>query len=266
MGIGLTILDRIAVVTIDRPDKLNALTLRMYRELGDAFNELARDDAVDVVILTGAGERAFSVGADLTESIPALSANTFDISEWDEAHLKADPFYKPVVCAINGLCLGGGFELMLATDIRIASSNASFALPEPGLGFVPAGGTLVRLVRQVGYAHAMEVMLTGDRFDVEHMARIGVINRVVPPAMLQAEALRVAERIRSNSAGAVRTIKEAALSLRHLDWPDAFAAEASLGQRTFVSEDAREGLRAFVEKRRPVFTPPAVSADRIGST
>ncbi|NYZ14959.1 enoyl-CoA hydratase/isomerase family protein [Azospirillum sp. RWY-5-1] len=253
MGITLSVNDGIATVTIDRPEKLNALTLAMYRDLGDAFNAVGRDDAVEVVVLTGAGDRAFCVGADLTESIPALASDRFDISEWDDAHIKAKPLHKPVIAAVNGLCLGGGFEIMLATDIRIASTAASFALPEPGLGFVPAGGTLVRLVRQIGYAHAMEIMLTGDRFDAAHMERVGVVNRVVPPDALMPEALRIATRLRANSGQALRTIKEAALDLRHLDWAQAFAAEARLGQRTFTSADAREGLRAFGEKRKPDF-------------
>lgn len=256
MAIDLVVSQGIATITIDRPEKLNALTLAMYRQLGDAFTEVGRDDSVEVAILTGAGERAFCVGADLTESIPALAGDAFDISEWDDAHLKGQPLYKPVICAVNGLCLGGGFEIMLATDIRIASNTASFALPEPGLGFVPAGGTLVRLVRQIGYAHAMEIMLTGDRFDPSHLARVGVVNHVVPPDALMPEARRVAERLRANSGQAVRTIKEAALSLQHLDWPEAFAAEARLGQRTFTSEDAREGLAAFAAKRPPAFRRP----------
>src|SRR5918995_2240059 len=146
MPIDYEVSDGIAEVRINRPEKLNSLTLDMYRELGDAFLEARDDDRVEVLVLTGAGERSFCVGADLTESIPALSEDRFDISEWDDAHLKHSSLYKPVISAINGLCIGGGFEIMLATDIRVASSSAEFGLPEPGLGIVPAGGTLVRLV------------------------------------------------------------------------------------------------------------------------
>ncbi|MET0327256.1 MAG: enoyl-CoA hydratase/isomerase family protein, partial [Luteimonas sp.] len=124
MGIAYEVSDGIAMIRFDRPDKLNALTLSMYRELGDAFIA-ARDDArVRVVILTASGQRAFCVGADLGESIPALMEDAFDISQWDDAHLKNLRLYKPVLCAINGLCLGGGFEIMLGTDIRIAADHA----------------------------------------------------------------------------------------------------------------------------------------------
>ncbi|HMN84374.1 MAG TPA: enoyl-CoA hydratase/isomerase family protein, partial [Bauldia sp.] len=120
----------VATVTLSRPDKLNALSLQMYEDLGRAFAELRDDDAVRSLVLTGAGEKAFCVGADLTESIPALASGRFDISAWDPAHLKNMAFYKPIVCAVRGLCIGGGFELMLATDIRIASDDAEFQLPE----------------------------------------------------------------------------------------------------------------------------------------
>ena len=161
MGIAYEVSDGIAIVRFDRPDKLNALTLAMYRELGDAFISARDDKRVRVVILTASGQRAFCVGADLGESIPALMDDKFDISQWDDAHLKNLRLYKPVLCAINGLCLGGGFEIMLGTDIRIASDTAKFALPEPSLGIVPAGGTLTfdelaSIDDAVGHARTME--------------------------------------------------------------------------------------------------------------
>ena len=122
----------VAVITIDRPDKLNALTLAMYDQLGEAFDEVRDDASIGVAILTGAGERSFCVGADFEESIPALTEGRFEISEWDGAHQKHSRLEKPVIAAIDGLCLGGGFEIMLSTDIRIVSTTASFALPETG--------------------------------------------------------------------------------------------------------------------------------------
>ena len=137
-----------AVITIDRPDKRNALTLAMYEQLGEAFVEIRDDPRIGVAILTGAGDRAFCVGADLGESIPALADGRFDISEWDDAHQKHTRLDKPVIGAVNGLCLGGGFEILLSTDIRIAAEHAGFAFPETGVGVVPAGGTLSRLVRR----------------------------------------------------------------------------------------------------------------------
>lgn len=240
----------IATIRIARPDKLNALSLAMYDDLGRAFAEAAADDAVRSVVLAGAGERAFCVGADLTESIPALASDRFDISAWDPAHLKNVPLYKPVICAIKGLCIGGGFEIMLATDIRIASTEAAFQLPEPIHGFVPAGGTLVRLIRQIGHAHAMEILLTAQRFSSADMLSRGVVNRVLPPDDVEPAAQELAARIASLSPTAIQTIKQAALTLQDLPFREAFAAEAKLGQRTFTSEDARRGLAAFAARSK----------------
>jgi enoyl-CoA hydratase len=237
--------DTIMTIRLSRPEKLNALSLAMYDELGRAFIEAAQDDTVRVVLLTGAGQRAFCVGADLTESIPALADDRFDISAWDPAHLKNVPLYKPVVCAVQGLCIGGGFEIMLATDLRIAAEDAVFQLPEPTHGFVPAGGTLVRLVRQIGYAHAMEILLTARRFSSRELLERGVLNRVVPADEVEPTARALAEHLAVLSPTALQTIKEAVLTLQDLPLRDAFAAEARLGQRTFTSEDAKRGLASF---------------------
>jgi enoyl-CoA hydratase len=201
-----------------------------------------------VVVLAGAGDRAFCVGADLIESIPALASGRMDITAWDPAHLKGARFYKPIVAAIKGLCLGGGFEIALATDIRVASDTAEFQLPEPGLGFVPAGGTLVRLVRQIGYAPAMEILLTARRFSAADMHAAGVLNHVLGAEDVEPLAYRIAGEIAALSPGAVQTIKEATLILQDLPMDDAFAAEAVLGRRTFTSADARQALAAFAQR------------------
>ncbi|MBX9459338.1 MAG: enoyl-CoA hydratase/isomerase family protein [Rhizobium sp.] len=238
----------VATIRLNRPEKLNAMTLAMYEDLGNAFAEAGRDNGVNVVVLTGAGDRAFCVGADLTESIPALAEGRFDISEWDPAHLKVDGFHKPVISAIRGLCIGAGFEIMLATDIRIAATDAQFQLPEASHGFVPAGGTLVRLVRQIAYAHAMEIMITTERFSAAEMQVRGVVNRVVPADQVEPEAQALAERIAKLSTSALQTIKEAALTLQHLPLKEAFHREAELGQRSFMSDDARRGLAAFANR------------------
>ena len=240
----------VATIRISRPDKLNALSLAMYDDLGRAFLEAAEDDDVRSVVLAGAGERAFCVGADLTESIPALASDRFDISAWDPAHLKNVPLYKPVICAVRGLCVGGGFEIMLATDIRFASDEAVVQLPEPIHGFVPAGGTLVRLIRQIGHAHAMEILLTGQRFSAADMLARGVVNRVLPAPEVEPAAKAMAERIAALSASAIQTIKQAALTLQDLPYREAFAEEARLGQRTFTSEDAKRGLAAFAARSK----------------
>jgi enoyl-CoA hydratase/carnithine racemase len=253
MGITYAVSDGIAMIRFDRPAKLNALTLAMYRDLGDAFIAARDDKSVRVVILTGSGERAFCVGADLGESIPALMDKRFDISEWDDAHLKNLRLYKPILCAINGLCLGGGFEIMLGTDIRIAAEIATFALPEPSLGIVPAGGTLVRLVRQIPYAHAMELLLTANTFTAHELLSMGLINRVVPSSELMTQTLAIAERLKTLSPSAIAVIKESVNRLTQLPEAEAFAEEARLGQRAFTSEDARRGLAAFARKQTPVF-------------
>ena len=238
----------VATVRFARPDKLNALTLAMYDDLGRAFVEIGRDDRINAVVLAGSGDRAFCVGADLTESIPALASGRFDISEWDPAHLKSGAFYKPIISAVRGLCMGGGFEIMLATDLRIASEDAVFQFPEVNHGFVPAGGTLVRLTRQIAYAHAMEIMLSGRRFTAAELLERGVINRVLPSDEVEPAAMAMAAEIAGKNPIAVQTIKEAALTLYDLPVEAAFAQEAVLGQRAFTSERAKAGLARFAER------------------
>jgi enoyl-CoA hydratase len=176
--------------------------------------------------VTGTGERAFSAGADLTESIAALAEGRFDISRWDDAYLKRSEFFKPVISAVNGLCLGGGFELVLASDIRVATEDSVFAFPEASMGFVPAAGTLARLVRQVPYAQAMELMLTASRFSAQRLQSMGLLNAVVPRAQLMGTAMAYARRIAAMSSIAATVTKEAALTLPDLALPDVFAAEA----------------------------------------
>lgn len=250
MSIAYDVQDGIARISFNRPAKLNAMTLAMYGELGRAFKAAAEDDRVRVVILTGAGERAFCAGADLKESIPALARNDIDISAWDAAHLKSLNIDKPVICAVNGLCMGAGFEIMLATDLRIAASTAVFSLPEVTLGIVPAGGTLVRLVRQIGFAAAMEILMTGDRFSSEHLLRAGVLNRVVEPEHLSQTATQWAERLARVSPTALKIIKQSVRELSDLPLQEAFRREAVLGQLAFTSADAKRGLAAFADGKK----------------
>lgn len=250
MAIRYEVREAIAHVRIDRPDKLNSLTLAMYDELGRAFLRARDDEAVRVVMVTGTGERAFCAGADLTESIPALAEGRFDISRWDDAHLKRGDYFKPVVAAVNGLCFGGGFEIMLATDIRVAVQEAEFSFPEPAMGFVPAAGTLVRLVRQVPHAFAMELMLTANRFPAARLAEMGLLNAVVQRERLMETALAYARRIAEMGPTAVRVIKEAALTLPHLPLEEAFRAEARLGQIAFSCAETRQGLQRFIASRK----------------
>ncbi|PXY23032.1 enoyl-CoA hydratase [Prauserella coralliicola] len=252
-GISLDRDGAVAIIRFDRPDKLNALTLAMYEELGEAFAEVRDDDSLAVAVLTGRGDRAFCVGADLTESIPALAEGRFDISEWDAAHQKHTTLFKPVIAAVNGLCLGGGFEIMLSTDLRIAADTAEFGLPESGVGVVPAGGTLTRLTRQIPYVWAMELMLQGDRITADQALRYGLLNEVVPAPQVLDAALARAHRLASRSGTALETIKEAVPRLGDLPQDQAFHSEALYGQKAFTSPDAREGLAAFAERRPPAF-------------
>ena len=252
-AIGYAVESGIALVTIDRPDKLNALTLEMYDDLARSFDRARDDDSVGVVIVTGAGDRAFCVGADLHESIPALASGRFDISHWDGAHQKHTTLFKPVIAAVNGLCLGGGLELMLSTDLRICSAEARFGLPESGIGVVPAGGTLTRLVRQVPYAFAMELMLLGEQIDAGEAARIGLVNRVVPAGQVLEAAHTLAERLLTRSGSALEIIKSSVLQLSDMPAEAAYHAEALYGQKAFASSDAQEGIAAFAERRPAVF-------------
>ncbi|MEE4450645.1 enoyl-CoA hydratase/isomerase family protein [Novosphingobium resinovorum] len=248
MGIEVTREGAVAVVRFARPDKLNAMTLAMYDDLGRAFDEAQADGAVHAIALLGS-ERAFCAGADLLEAIPALAEGRFDISEWDGAHAKKGNVVKPIVSGVRGLCYGAGFEIMLASDIRVAGESARFRLPEAEHGFVPAGGTLVRLVRQIAYAHAMEIMLTARVFTAPEMLQRAVVNEVVADEAVDARALELAGRIAAFSPVAVQTIKEAALTLRDMPLAQAFAREAVLGQRTFTSPEARAGLDRFARRK-----------------
>ncbi|MQA02387.1 MAG: enoyl-CoA hydratase/isomerase family protein [Streptosporangiales bacterium] len=253
MGVTLERQGPVAVIRFDRPDKLNALTLAMYDELADAFAEVRDDAATAAAVLTGNGDRAFCVGADLQESIPALAEGRFDISRWDGAHQKHTTLFKPVIGAVNGLCLGGGFEILLSTDLRVAAEQAEFQLPEPGVGVVPAGGTLVRLTRQIPYAWAMQLLLLSDRITAAEALRFGLLNAVVPAEELLPTAMEWADRMARLSGTALSTVKEAVLKLGDLPQDQAFHSEASYGQRAFTSEDAREGLAAFALRRNPEF-------------
>ncbi len=241
------------IISFARPDKLNALTLEMYDELTDAFAQVRDDATIAAAIITGQGDRAFCVGADLGESIPALAEGRFDISRWDGAHQKHTRLFKPVIAAVNGLCLGGGFEIMLSTDLRVAADHAEFGLPEPGVGVVPAGGTLTRLTRQIPYAQAMQMLLLGQRLPASEALRFGLLNAVVPADAVLETALSWARRISSLSGTALATIKESVLRLGDLPQDQAFRVEALYGQKAFSSDDAREGLNAFAKRRTPRF-------------
>lgn len=202
--------DGVVTVTIDRPQTRNALTLSTLDALADLWRTVEDDDDVRVIVLTGAGDAAFSSGADLKDfADPAIRTRA------GHAHAAFFPeriLTKPVVAAVNGACLAGGCELLLATDIRLAVPTAIFGLPEPSLGFFPAGGSAVRAPRRLGWAPAMNLLLTGEAVDAHTALRIGLINRIVEPADLMHHATTIAGRIAAMPTNAVRAIKRAAIA------------------------------------------------------
>lgn len=254
----------IAYLVMNRPERRNALSPQMIVEMAAAWEDFRDDREARVAILTGAGDRAFCAGADLGLLIPLLSGSRKPEDEHDEA-LLADrslmqkallrdfELYKPVIAAVNGFALAGGTEILQATDLRIAAEHAEFGLSEVMRGIIPAGGSLVRLARQIPYCKAMQILLTGDRMSAEEAYRIGLINEVVPAAEVLDRAEALAARIAENGPLAVAACKEAVIRTSGLPLNDAFRIENELAGRVMRSKDAAEGPRAFMEKRKPEF-------------
>ncbi len=245
----------IAYVTINRPDRRNAIDPATSHDLKQAFEDFKAGDDAWVAILTGAGDQAFSAGADLLAMSQALAGS-------NEGVPMNVPFggitrgyecWKPIIAAINGYCLAGGLEIALSCDIRVAAEHAQFGLPEPKRAIIPAAGGTQRLPRSVPLAFAMELLLTGDRFDAQAALRFGLVSRVVAQAELMATAEEIAARILECGPLAVRAIKRAALRGREMSLEDGLRLEGQLAGPIFGTEDAREGPRAFAEKRKPTY-------------
>lgn len=243
--------DRIATVTINRPDAMNALTVEMLAALDAAFEEFNNDDDLWVAILTGAGDKAFCSGMDLKEAIPLITEGD-SLGYDDPTKRQFSDIFKPIITAVNGYCIAGGLEMLEGTDLRIAAEHATFGLGEVRWGIIPTGGTHIRLPRQIPWAVAMELLLTGQPIDAQRAYSIGLVNQVVPADELMPAALKLAETICKNGPLAVRTAKE--IAVRSLGLESGFALERILGERVMNSEDAKEGPRAFLEKRPPKFT------------
>ncbi len=239
---------RIAVMTFNRPQALNSMTREMLIGMDAAFDDFNADPGLYVAILTGAGDRAFCTGMDLKEALPAIAAGD-SMGYEDPVRRPFQSIFKPIIAAVNGVCVAGGVEFMLGTDLRIAAETAAFGLAEVRWGVIPAGGSHIRLPQQIPWAVAMELLLTGGTIDARRACEVGLVNRVVPAARLMDEALAMAEKICQNGPLAVRTAKE--IAVRALNNEPGFVLEKALAARVFQSEDAREGPRAFAEKRKP---------------
>jgi E-phenylitaconyl-CoA hydratase len=250
----------VLVITIDRPEARNALSLEMTKALCEAWRMLRDDAELRVAILTGAGDKAFCAGADLKE-IGAWYRSMTPIERREQAEREPglggitrnlDPG-KPVIAAINGHCLAGGLELALACDLRLAAEHATFGLPEVRRGIMPGAGGTQRLPRAVPLAMALELLLCGDPIDARAALRAGLVNRVVPAARLMDEARALAGRIARNAPLAVQTVRAAAYRGLGLPLADGLRLEQMLAEPLRATEDADEGIRAFAEKRDPEF-------------
>ena len=243
--------NQIGFITINRPEAYNALTPELFGELGEAIEQVRKDPDIRVVILTGAGEKAFVSGADIRE-IPASRAEEAWATSQDHQgvlnHLER--LGKPSIAAINGYCLGGGLELAMACSLRIASENARLGFPELGLGMVPGFGGTQRLTRLVGRGKALEMLLTAKPIDAAEAYRIGLVNHVVPHADLIPKAIEMAESIVKSGPTAIRLTME--LVLRGADIPldHAMAYESAMTSVSLMTEEAIQRLRAFVEKKK----------------
>ena len=253
-NLALEIKNSIVILTINRPEKLNALNTETLAELKIAFTELKKDDNVKVIVITGSGEKAFIAGADIAELNKLDMINGKEFSEKGQAVFNLiEQFEKPVIAAVNGFALGGGCELALACHIRLASENAKFGQPEVNLGIIPGYGGTQRLARLVNSGKAMEYILTGDIISANEALRIGLVNQVYPNDELMIKAIEFAEKIASKPQHAVRFAIKAVNAAAQVSLNEGQNFEAVLFGLCCGTEDFKEGTNAFLEKRKPVF-------------
>jgi enoyl-CoA hydratase len=242
---------RTALVRLNRPKQLNALNGQVMDALCDALEELDRDEGVRAIVVTG-NERAFAAGADIGEmadATPIDMLRTNRIAQWDRVRRIS----KPVIAAVNGWCLGGGCELAMALDLILAGEGAKFGQPEIGIGVIPGAGGTQRLTRAIGKSRAMEMVLTGEPMGAREAEQRGLVARVVPDELVVEDALALAATIATKSPVALRLAKEAVNAAYEMNLTDALAHERRLFYLTFASEDQKEGMAAFLEKRQPEF-------------
>lgn len=254
MPIDFAVHDKVALITINRPERRNALDEEHYRALSEAWIRVRDDAGIRAAIVTGVGDRAFCAGADIKSLLPnPTPLSEMWLTQKDLILNRGLEVWKPVIAAVNGACMGGGMCMLLATDIRIAVPDATFALAEVKRGLVPGNGATQRLLSQLPYPIAMEVMMTGDPMDAGTAARWGLINRVVPAEQLLERAFEVAHRIGRNAPLAVQAAKELAIRARDLDLQTGLRMELVMNRVLWETEDLREGFTAFAEKRPPQF-------------
>jgi enoyl-CoA hydratase len=253
-GLRITLEGRVGVVTVDRPQVLNALNTALLEELLATLSDLGGDAGVGVIVLTGTGERSFIAGADIKEMAgkTPLEARAYSELGQEIAHL-LETMRKPTIAAINGYALGGGCEMALACDVRLASENAHFGQPEINLGIIPGWGATQRLARATNIGYAKELILTGRMIDAAEALDRGLVQHVYPAAELMPKTLELAVAMASKSPVALYYAKEATNRALHGDIGGNLVHEADLYSLMFSTDDAREGLNAFVEKREPTF-------------
>lgn len=253
-NINYTVENGIATIAINRPKALNALNLATLTELKDVVEKIAVDKAVQVVIITGAGEKSFVAGADIVEM---STKNAVEGRVWGQVgqniFTEIENLPQPVIAAVNGFALGGGCELACACDIRYASENAKFGQPEVGLGITPGFGGTQRLTRVVGRGHAKELIYTANIIDAQEALRIGLVNKVVPQAELMDVVMKLAKTITKKAPVAVQLAKAAINRGINCDVVTGISYEAEVFGLCFATADQKEGMKAFIEKRKPTF-------------
>ena len=257
--------DGIMTLTMNRPQARNALSPQMLVKLAAAWHEYRDSADLRVAILTGTGDTDFCAGGDLKITMPLMTGARQPEDEWDHALmsdlrqftdgiLRGFELYKPVIAAVNGYALGGGTELTNACDLRVASEHAVFGTPEAKVGLLPGGGSLTRLPRQIPLARALEMLMIGDAFSAQQALEMGLLNYVVPHEKLMDKALELAHKLAECGPLAVRKIKEGVMRSSGLPLDQAYQIENEVSAAVMTSKDAREGPRAFKEKRTPQFT------------
>ncbi len=246
--------DGITLVTVNRPKALNCLNWKTLGELENALKRAQKDRHTKVVMITGTGEKAFIAGADINELALVNPTTGRKIAQKGQAIFSfVENLGKPIIAVINGYCLGGGLELALACTMRIASTNAQIGLPEIGLGIIPGNGGTQRLSKLIGKGRALEMILSAESIDAKEAYRIGLVNKIFPKGSLLGEAKRFAQRFARKSALALRLAIQVVNQGSDLPLEKGLKLEASLAGLSLKSEDAREGMRAFLEKRKPSF-------------